>query len=345
MLQGGVGCVRLRKVELKPGGFFWFMSATSTDAPDEGIPLLVPDLIYQGVIDQVRGNGNAACDIVGRTKFIPEEFTDLYSRTYRIQRLYIAVEEINGTRSAEPGEVSVATSFLSDYEGPSKIYASYVTFDPGFKGAQRSATQWMQEEYVEGLYRGSVLTDFDQQEPEIPGTLFGLEQVLTSPDLAAKIHTLKEKYGYFDWDMLSKATISFHEHEEHIMVKSVVDGKGNRVNISTGEKSPIYANTSNPGAQATPQEKYRHLYTLLAFGTGTAFLIALLAISLMWPNPTPPQLKVQAAILALAAAGFATVISGLMNITVKLGTQLVVGAVGALAVLVLFYLVNPAVLQ
>jgi hypothetical protein len=345
MLQGGVGCVRLRPVELKRGGLSWFMSATSTDAPDEGIPLLVPDVIYQKVIDEVRRNGNAACDIIGRTKFIPKEFSDLYSRTYRIQRLYVDVEEIKETRQAEPGEVAVATSFLSEYEGSPKIYASYVTFDPGFKGAQQSATQWMQEEYVRGLYRGSVLTDFDQQQTEIPGTLFSLDQILTSPDLAAKIHTVEKKVGFFDWDMLLKASFSFHEHEEHIMVKSVVKGNGHHVNITTGQESPIHVNTTEPGVQATPQEKYRHLYTLLAFGAGTAFLVALLAISLIWPNPTPPQLKVQASILALAAAGFATVMTGLINLKTKLGTQLAVGATGALAVLVLFYLFNPAVLQ
>jgi hypothetical protein len=48
---------------------------------------------------------------------------------------------------------------------------------------------------------------------------------------------------------------------------------------------------------------------------------------------------------ALAAAGFATVMSGLMNITTNLGTQITIGASGAFAVLVLFYLQNPAVLQ
>jgi hypothetical protein len=269
----------------------------------------------------------------------------LYSRTYGIQRLYIDVEDIKDTRQAEPGEVSVAASFLSEYQGRAKLYASYVTFDPGFKGAQQSATQWMREEYIRGLYSGSMLTDFDQQQGELPGTLFSLDQVLTSPDLAAKIQTLRQKFGYFDWGMLEKASFSFHEHEEQIMVKAIVEGKNHRVNITTGSNSPISANTGAPGVQATPQEKYRHLYTLLAFGAGTAFLIALLAISLIWPNPTPPQLKVQASILALAAAGFATVMTGLINVKTKLGTQLVIGATGALAVLVLFYLFNPAVLQ
>ena len=346
MLQGGVGCVRLRPVELKRGGMHWFMSATSSDAPDEGIPLLVPDAIYRRIIDEIRRTGNKPCNIIGRTKFIPAKFSDLYSRTYRIQRLYIDVESLEQSQKERPaGEVSVATSFLSEFEGHPKIYASYVTFDPGFRGAQESATEWMKEEYVEGLYKGTVLTDFDQQQGAIQGTLFSLEQVMTSPDLAATFAGLKRKVGYVDWDMFSQSTINFQTCEEHVMVKSVVKGDGNSVNIATGENSSISGAPAPLGPQPTPQEKYRHLYTLLAFGTGTVFLAVLLAISLIWPNPTPPQLKVQAAILALAAAGFATVMSGLMNLKAKLGTQLVVGATGALAVLVLFYLFNPAVLR
>ncbi len=120
------------------------------------------------------------------------------------------------------------------------------------------------------------------------------------------------------------------------------------VSITAGDQSPIGVNKVQGGTAVqpvTPQEQNRHLYTLLAWGSGMLFLVALLAISLIWPDPTPFQLRVQVSILALAAAGFATVISGLLNITTHLGRQVVIGATGALAVLVLFYLWNPAVLQ
>jgi len=38
-------------------------------------------------------------------------------------------------------------------------------------------------------------------------------------------------------------------------------------------------------------------------------------------------------------------VSGLLNVTMDFGRQLVIGASGALAVLVIFYFYNPAVLQ
>src|SRR5262249_50630948 len=157
-----------------------------------------------------------------------------------------------------------AASFLSEYQGGPRIYASYVTFNPGAKGSQRNATEWMHEEYIRGIYKGDVLTDFDQQESEIPGTLFSLEQVLTSPNLAAQIAALKKKFGYFDWDMLAEATFNFHDHREQIMVKTSIQGKNHRVNITTGGESPITIHEAREAA--TPQENYRHLYTLLAWG-------------------------------------------------------------------------------
>jgi hypothetical protein len=240
MLQGGIGCVRLRPVELKGGGIYWFMSATSSTAPDEGIPVLVPDFLYQRLIDRIRANGNINCDIVGKTKFISKELSDLYSAKYGIQRLYIEALEIHPTNAPPtPGEVSVAASFisgyLSDYRGESKIFAAYVTFDPGREGARQSAARWLREEYVEGLYRGSILTDFDQQAPSISESLFSLDQVLSSSDLVKQIRTLQQMHGTFDWSMLEKSTFSYHTHEEKVMVKTIINGDNNRLNQAIGK--------------------------------------------------------------------------------------------------------------
>jgi hypothetical protein len=126
-------------------------------------------------------------------------------------------------------------------------------------------------------------------------------------------------------------------------VKTDVRGDLNQTAVAAGDKAKAVIQPSP--AVATVQERYRHLYTLLAWGSGVVFLAALLAISLLWANPTPSQLKVQASIMALAAGGFSTVISGLLNISSRVGGQLAIGAGGAFAVLILYYFYNPAVLQ
>lgn len=238
MLQGGIGCIRLGPVELKNGGEFWFMSATSTNAPDEGIPLLVPDQIYQKLIDDIRTVGSVRANLIGKAKFVSKELSDLYSVTYGIPRVYLEVLEVTTSAiKANPGIVSVAASFLSEYEGRPGIYASYVSFDPALKGARRGATEWLRDEYVRGFYKGSLLTDFDQQAPTIANSLFSLNQVLTSPDLAREIALLRQKYGQFEWTKFEEATVSFHTHQERIMVKSVVTGDNNKVSLATGQRA------------------------------------------------------------------------------------------------------------
>jgi hypothetical protein len=233
MLQGGIGCIRLQPVRLEDGERAWFMSATSGVAPDEGIPLLVPDPLYQDVIDHIRGVGFATMTIRGRIRFIPKRFLDLYAAKNRIPRLYVEVEDLaDSGPDQEYGLVSVAASFIAEVDGRASIYAAYVTFDPGQVGARDSATKWMQEEYVRGFYEGEVLTDFDQQAPAFSDTLFSLNDVLTSPDLAALILRLKQSYGHFDWEMLENRAINFNQHTENVRMK--VEANNNSGNMVVG---------------------------------------------------------------------------------------------------------------
>jgi hypothetical protein len=82
--------------------------------------------------------------------------------------------------------------------------------------------------------------------------------------------------------------------------------------------------------------------TLLVFVFGTIFVIALLVIGIAIPNPTSSQEATFRIVLALAAAGVAAVMPGLLNINVATGKRFRLRAAGALAVFVLVYLVNPA---
>ena len=220
MLQGGIGCVRLQPAVLDDGSRAWFMSATSNTSPDEGIPLLVPDSLYQMNIDRIRDAGFATVRLRGRTRFIEARFTDLYAVRGGIPRLYVEVEEIEDAGpDLDHGLVSVAASFVAEIEGQTSIYAAYVTFDPGFEGARASAARWMRDEYVKGYYKGELLTDFDQQRPTISNTLFSLNEVLTSPDLAAAIRRLHDLRGYFNWEMLNESTFNFNTHREFVRMK------------------------------------------------------------------------------------------------------------------------------
>ncbi|MCI5162514.1 MAG: DUF1566 domain-containing protein [Candidatus Electrothrix sp. AX5] len=82
--------------------------------------------------------------------------------------------------------------------------------------------------------------------------------------------------------------------------------------------------------------------TLLAFLFGLCFVAALLVLAIWFPNPTAFQYTVFRITLALAAAGIAGVIPGMIRLTVHPGTALLIHAGGALAVFVMIYLFAPA---
>jgi hypothetical protein len=243
MLHGGVGCVRYSPVERVQGDTVWFMGATSGFAPDPGIPVLISNFQYQKIIDDIRQYGYLSCTIVGRTKFIGKDTRDLYSIKSGIPRVYIDILEIiPQSILSNSAMISVAASFISEFEGITRIYASYVTFDPGQVGDRHAATKWLQEEYVEKMYKGFLFTDFDQQAPAISDTLFSLNDVLTSPSLAKKIAQLREQFGHFDWSLLEEKGINFVDHQENLMVSSVIKGNGNQVSIVTGNESKAIIN-------------------------------------------------------------------------------------------------------
>jgi hypothetical protein len=130
----------------------------------------------------------------------------------------------------------------------------------------------MKQEYVERLYHGSVLTDFDQQAPSIANTLFSLDQVLTSPDLAKHIANLREKYGQFNWDQLEKSTLSFHTHEENVMVNVNASGHGNVINVAkymVGVTNTVNQNVNQSAANDEIKELVKKLGEQIATAGST----------------------------------------------------------------------------
>lgn len=80
----------------------------------------------------------------------------------------------------------------------------------------------------------------------------------------------------------------------------------------------------------------------LAFGFGVIFLVTLLILAIKFPTPTPFQYAVFRIVLALAAAGFAAMIPGFIEINLKPGEETALRAGGALAVFVVVYFFSPA---
>ena len=181
MLKGGVGCIRLRP-KLLDGGTAWFLSASSTGVAHEGFPVAVPDHMFQRYMDSVKRTGALRCTLRGKLQFLPDPVAELYREYRGVPQLYLLVEGLIPDRDQDHENllVSAGISFLSSFEGTNKMYASYATFDVGVRGSLDEVVNWLEEVYVEGLYSGRVITDFDEQMTHFANATFSLRNVMNN---------------------------------------------------------------------------------------------------------------------------------------------------------------------
>jgi hypothetical protein len=131
------------------------------------------------------------------------------------------------------------------------------------------------------------------------------------------------------------------------------EGRGSIHNLKVSDKLEItvtyrgVTKTASPGPDQTTwvfkfdlhsRRDGKRLERFLAFTFGVVFIIALLALAIIFPSPTPFQYLVFRIILALAAAGVAVTFTGFLEIAVSSWIK----AGGALAVFVIVFFYNPA---
>jgi hypothetical protein len=79
-----------------------------------------------------------------------------------------------------------------------------------------------------------------------------------------------------------------------------------------------------------------------AFVFGAVFICALLVLAVAIPNPTDQQFEIFRIVIAIAVAGAAAVIPGVLDARLRQGRGLAITASGAFAVFVITYFYSPA---
>lgn len=197
MLDGGVGNVRLKPIEVKDNTYC-LMSASSSGVCHEGFPIALPIELYNECIEEITDRGAVVRQLTGKLRFVPDNLAPLYRGYTEVPQLYLHIEDVSPThhpqsRHMEELRVSVAASFLSDYEGSNKVYATYVHFDPSEPKSLRKSVEWMEQDYVIGKYKGQVLTDFDEQESNFAAAPFSLEKVMSLSLVRADVRNIASK--------------------------------------------------------------------------------------------------------------------------------------------------------
>lgn len=188
MLDGGIGCIRLKSNQLSTGRV-WFMGAASTPMAHQGIPIALPDNLYGKFIDRIATDGSICCTLTGQLHHVPPDFDPLYRDLVDIPQVYVLVDQL------KPSTHAANTFFVADgavmveaksggrppegaWDMADGIYAAFISFFPCMPNAVSIAAKWLADVYVGEVVRGRVLTDFDEQVRRFDGTMFSLEQVM-----------------------------------------------------------------------------------------------------------------------------------------------------------------------
>lgn len=207
MLEGGFGNIRLKAINLTNGSYY-FMTASDNGICHEGFPVALPEDLYNEVINDINERGAVVKDLIGVLRSVPEDIDNLYRGFKKVPKVYLQVEELRNptypkSRSIQEMSVTVASSFISNYEGPSKIYASYIGFNPSQRGQLDENVEWMENEYVKGMYSGRILTDFDQTTNHFAYAPFSLSKVMNLEVKSEDINSLAAALGIDERDVFT----------------------------------------------------------------------------------------------------------------------------------------------
>jgi hypothetical protein len=280
MLDGGVGCVRLKCKQI-PEGRAWFMGASSSPIAHEGVPVALPNELYAKFIERITEKGFLRCSIIGKLAQIPDDFDPLYRDLIGIPQLYILADKLL------PSESAGDTAFLSTGavliearpsarapEAPrhlgAGIYGAYVSFCPGKPNAIGTAVEWLEDIYVRQLLNGRVLTDFDEQVRRFSGTVFSLEQVMNGDISKTDAEHL-----------LVHSRAPLHEIHQVIEKIEIVNGDAWNIVSTQGQTAVAGHSSARPSAVRRAKEsRWARVFAGIALAaTATATILLALKVT------------------------------------------------------------------
>ncbi|PSL42295.1 hypothetical protein CLV51_1153 [Chitinophaga niastensis] len=235
MLDGGVGNIRLKPIIID-GSEYYLMSASNNGNCEEGFPVAIPVGYYNQFIDEIVSRGAVVKNITGKLRHIPDSHEKIYDGYTDVSKVFLQVEDVKEarhpkSRDMEDLRVSVAVSFISNYQGDKAIYASYVTFDPSETGSFERSIRWMEDDYVGKLYDGKIITDFDQVRSHFRSAPFSLSKVM---ELSLNEKQLNRLGLPYDFSRIIQTQKSFQILIENLNFTHMENNKYKTVNSQVG---------------------------------------------------------------------------------------------------------------
>jgi hypothetical protein len=198
MIRGGIGAVRLRPREIA-GKPHYFMTASSSGVCHEGFPVLVPRHFYGPLKARILDEGAAPVTLSGEMRYVPQDTLTFFGQH---RELYLHVDDLRVLEKprAEVTSylISVAVSFAGEFKGHQGQYATFASFDPAERDGLAQASAWLEQVYVAGHHKGTVITDFDEVRPRFPNAVFGLPDLMAGKLDRAEVTAWLQSQGYDD---------------------------------------------------------------------------------------------------------------------------------------------------
>jgi len=90
MLDGGVGSIRLQPIEIGYESVY-LMTASSTGTCHEGFPVGLSQELYGQCYDEIFQRGCVVRSLIGKLRFLPKKFSDVYRAYREVPELYLHV--------------------------------------------------------------------------------------------------------------------------------------------------------------------------------------------------------------------------------------------------------------
>jgi hypothetical protein len=187
MIGGGVGCLRLAMKTIG-GETFKLLSASTSGMAHAGVVVALRSSDYGSLAASIAERGGTRCTLLGELRYWNVDRLLPLGATVGIPRIYLQVSDIDPSAGKMPRlDATPAIVFKSDDgELPGNFY-TFAHVDPADGSALERCVRWMLENYVEGLYNGRVLTDFDETTPRFAATACPLRDVLDPARALAQV--------------------------------------------------------------------------------------------------------------------------------------------------------------
>lgn len=193
MVNGGVGCLRLTQKQVGNESL-QFLCATSTGVAHKGLLVGLPRKLYENLVEDMERYGGVRCSIVGQIRYWScEDMLPTYTPRH-LPRMYLYAERLDNVQKVtESGKfkVTAAVLFRGNVEGYKDTFFVYSNFVPGKRGnldyTIEQCVDWMEKKYVTGMYRGKILTDFDEVAPRFDNVPFPIKALMNPATDAASM--------------------------------------------------------------------------------------------------------------------------------------------------------------